>query len=318
MKLLGFSGCGWASWGAAMLRPYNVWDVGLVGHRQVGYRGACAKVEDGTGFANWRAVSERAGLPGGADVAGGPRGVLHVRGAVSGQAAAFAAGDVASHGRGRSGFTDSFPDHIFIGLILALQAAYELRKFGAMNLVATAVAISMTRELGPLITAIVVIGRSGSAFAAEIGTMKVTEEIDALETMAISPIHFLVTPKFLAMIVMLPCLTIWANSMGILGGALFGVTQADFTWARYIQTSVDCFVFADIVTGLIKSVMFGITITAVGCLEGMSTGAGAEQVGHSTTRAVVMSIFMVVLVDLVFTMLFFFVGGGIAKCEVAK
>src|SRR5476649_1131021 len=99
----------------------------------------------------------------------------------------------------------------FIGLILALQSAYELRKFGALDLVATAVALSMTRELGPLITAIVVIGRSGSAFAAEIGTMKVTEEIDALETMAISPIHFLVTPKFLAMMVMLPCLTIWAN-----------------------------------------------------------------------------------------------------------
>src|ERR1700758_2317669 len=109
----------------------------------------------------------------------------------------------------------------FIGLILALQAAYELRRFGAMSFVASAVAISMTRELGPLITAIIVIGRSGSAFAAELGTMKVTEEIDALETMAINPVHFLVAPKFIAMIVMLPCLTIWANSMGVMGGALF-------------------------------------------------------------------------------------------------
>ena len=198
----------------------------------------------------------------------------------------------------------------FIGLILALQGAYELRKFGALELVATAVAVSMTRELGPLITAIVVIGRSGSAFAAEIGTMKVTEEIDALETMAISPIHFLVTPKFLAMMVMLPCLTIWANTMGIFGGALFGVTQADFTWGRYVRASVDALFLRDIMTGLIKSVMFGITITAVGCLEGLSTGAGAEQVGRSTTRAVVMSIFLVVVVDLVFTVLFFFVGGG--------
>src|SRR6202140_2895612 len=150
----------------------------------------------------------------------------------------------------------------FIGLILALQGAYELRKFGALNLVATAVAVSMTRELGPLITAIVVIGRSGSAFAAEIGTMKVTEEIDALETMAISPIHFLVTPKFLAMIVMLPCLTIWANTMGFLGGALFGVTQADFTFTRYISASLDALYLRDITTGLIKSVMFGATITA--------------------------------------------------------
>src|SRR5690349_8963378 len=159
----------------------------------------------------------------------------------------------------------------FIGLILALQSAYELRKLGAITFVANAVAISMTRELGPLITAIVVIGRSGSAFAAEIGTMKVTEEIDALETMAIHPVDFLVAPKFLAMIVMLPCLTIWANFMGILGGALFGVAQADFTWMRYIQASLDALFLRDIVTGLIKSVVFGIAITAVGCHEGLST-----------------------------------------------
>ena len=152
------------------------------------------------------------------------------------------------------------------------------------------------------------IGRSGSAFAAEIGTMKVTEEIDALETMAIDPVHFLVMPKFLAMIVMLPCLTIWANAMGVLGGGLFGVVQVDFTWIRYIQASLDALFLRDIVTGLIKSVMFGITITAVGCYEGLATGAGAEQVGRATTRAVVVSIFMVILVDLVFTALFFFIS----------
>jgi len=198
----------------------------------------------------------------------------------------------------------------FIGLILALQAAYELRRFGAMNFVASAVAISMTRELGPLITAIVVIGRSGSAFAAEIGTMKVTEEIDALETMAIDPIHFLVTPKFVAMIVMLPCLTIWANFMGVLGGSLFGVAKADFTFWTYIHASLDALFLRDIGTGLVKSVMFGVTITAVGCHEGLSTGAGAEQVGRSTTRAVVVSIFLVILVDLVFTALFFFLSQG--------
>jgi len=197
----------------------------------------------------------------------------------------------------------------FIGLILALQSAYELRRFGAMSYVANAVALSMTRELGPLITAILVIGRSGSAFAAEIGTMKVTEEIDALETMALDPVHFLVTPKFLAMALMLPCLTIWASAMGILGGAVFGVAQADFTWFRYFQASINALFVRDITTGLIKSVMFGMTITAVGCHEGFSTGAGAEQVGQSTTRAVVMSIFLVILVDLVFTALFFFGTG---------
>jgi phospholipid/cholesterol/gamma-HCH transport system permease protein len=196
----------------------------------------------------------------------------------------------------------------FMGLILALQAAYELRTFGAISEVAAAVAVSMSRELGPLITAIVVIGRSGSAFAAELGTMKVSEEIDALETMAISPIRFLVAPRFLAMMVMLPCLTIAANIMGVLGGALFGVTQADFTFLRYIRSSVDSLYLRDITTGLMKSMMFGITIAAVGCLEGLSTGSGAEQVGRSTTRAVVMSIFLVVLMDLFFTALFFFGG----------
>jgi phospholipid/cholesterol/gamma-HCH transport system permease protein len=197
----------------------------------------------------------------------------------------------------------------FIGLILALQSAYELSKLGAMSIVPRAVALSMSRELGPLITAIVVIGRSGSAFAAEIGTMKVTEELDALETMAISPIDFLVTPKFLAMMIMLPCLTTWANLMGIIGGALFGVAEAGFTWTGYLQTSVHSLFLRDITTGLIKSVMFGITITVVGCFEGLATGTGAEQVGRSTTRAVVMSIFLVVVVDLIFTGIFYFVGG---------
>lgn len=193
----------------------------------------------------------------------------------------------------------------FIGLILALQAAYELRRFGAMSFVASAVALSMTRELGPLITAVIVIGRSGSAFAAEIGTMKVTEEIDALETMAIDPVGFLVGPKFGAMIVMVPCLTVWANSMGILGGALFGVLKADFTFQRYIEASLDALFLRDVVTGLIKSAMFGVVITAVGCQEGFNTTGGAEQVGRSTTNAVVASIFLVILVDLIFTMLFF-------------
>jgi phospholipid/cholesterol/gamma-HCH transport system permease protein len=196
----------------------------------------------------------------------------------------------------------------FIGLILALQGAYELRTFGALNLVATAVALGMTRELGPLITAVLVIGRSGSAFAAEIGTMKVNEELDALQTMAIGPIPYLVTPKFLAMMVMVPCLTIWANFMGIMGGALFGVTEADFTFGGYIKASLDALFLRDVMTGLVKSLMFGITIAAVGCYEGLSTGAGAEQVGRSTTRAVVMSIFLVVMVDVIFTAIFFFIS----------
>lgn len=194
----------------------------------------------------------------------------------------------------------------FIGTILALQSAYELRKFGALQFVASAVAISMTRELGPLMTAIVVIGRSGSAFAAEIGTMKVSEEIDALETMALDPVRFLVTPKFLAMVLMMPCLTTWADFMGVIGGSVFGVSSAGFTFGGYIRATLDALVMRDIVTGLIKSVMFGLVITAVGCQEGFSTGLGSEEVGRSTTAAVVKSIFLVTIVDLVFTALFYF------------
>jgi phospholipid/cholesterol/gamma-HCH transport system permease protein len=172
--------------------------------------------------------------------------------------------------------------------------------------VASAVALAITRELGPLMTAVMVIGRSGSAFAAEIGTMKVNEELDALETMALEPIYFLVAPKFLAMLIMMPCLTTWADFMGILGGGVFGVASAGFTWGSYFHATFDALVLRDIMTGLIKSVMFGLVITAVGCQEGFSTGLGSEQVGRSTTSAVVKSIFAVIAVDLVFTALFYF------------
>lgn len=198
----------------------------------------------------------------------------------------------------------------FIGVIMALQGAYELRRFGAIHLVADTVAISVTRELGPLVTAIVVIGRSGSAFAAEIGTMKVTEELDALETMALHPIAFLVTPKLFAMLVMLPCLTIWADLMGVLGGSVFGMIGADYTFGTYLAATRDALFMRDIITGLVKSVVFGLVITGVGCQEGFSTGAGSEQVGRSTTAAVVTSIFLVVLVDLVFTAVFYMTGGA--------
>jgi phospholipid/cholesterol/gamma-HCH transport system permease protein len=198
----------------------------------------------------------------------------------------------------------------FVGLIMALQSAYELRRLGAIQFVADAVAISIIRELGPLITAIIVIGRSGSAFAAEIGTMKVTEEVDALETMALRPVAFLVAPKFLAMLVMVPCLTVWADFMGVMGGCLFGVTGASFTFMSYLRATRDALVVGDILTGLVKSALFGVVITAVGCQEGFATGAGAEEVGRSTTTAVVRSIFLVIAVDLLFTALFYLTNRG--------
>jgi len=199
----------------------------------------------------------------------------------------------------------------FVGVIIALQGAYGLRRLGAMNLVASLVAISITRELGPLVAAIVVIGRSGSSFAAEIGAMRVAEELDALKTMALDPVAFLVTPKLLAMAVMMPCLAMWSDLMGVTGGALFGVTGAGFTLSSYFLATRDALVLRDVTTGLIKSLVFGIVITAVGCYEGFSTGAGAEEVGRSTTSAVVISILLVVLIDLSFTYLFYRAGPGV-------
>src|SRR3989454_6938313 len=189
----------------------------------------------------------------------------------------------------------------FVGVIIALQGAYELQRLGAMQLVSSLVAIAITRELGPLITAIVVIGRSGSAFAAEIGTMRVTEELDALETMALNPVAFLVAPKFLAMAVTLPCLAIWSDLMGVLGGSLFGVIGGGFTFGGYLIATRDALLMRDITSGVVKSLVFGMVITSVGCQEGFSTGAGAEEVGRSTTSAVVISILLVILIDLVFT-----------------
>ena len=198
----------------------------------------------------------------------------------------------------------------FVGVILALQGAYELQRLGAMQLVAGLVSVAITRELGPLITAIVVIGRSGSAFAAEIGTMRVTEELDALQTMALDPVAFLVVPKFLAMALMLPCLAIWADLMGVLGGSLFGVAAGGFTFGSYMLATRDALFLRDITSGVIKSLVFGMVITAVGCHEGFATGSGAEEVGRSTTSAVVISILLVILIDLIFTALFYLARGG--------
>ena len=193
----------------------------------------------------------------------------------------------------------------FVGVIIALQGAYGLERLGAMQMVAGLVAISITRELGPLVAAIVVIGRSGSAFAAEIGSMRVAEELDALRTMALDPVAFLVSPKLAAMIVMMPCLAIWSDLMGILGGALFGVAGAGFTFSSYLIATQQSLALRDITTGMWKSLLFGVVITAVGCHEGFSTGAGAEDVGRSTTSAVVVSILLVVLIDLGSTYLFY-------------
>ncbi len=192
------------------------------------------------------------------------------------------------------------------GLIMALQGGAELRRFGALQFVVNLVGVSMTRELGPLMTAIVVIGRSGSAFSAEIGTMVVTEEVDALRTMALDPVEFVLVPKYLSMMLMLPCLTIAADAAGILAGGIFTYFTLDMGLGLYLRATMEVLLLRDIVAGLIKSIAFGTILVHVGCFEGFSVRGGPEGVGRATTSAVVKSIFLVILADLLFTGFFYF------------
>ncbi len=195
---------------------------------------------------------------------------------------------------------------LFTGIVIAMQSAYQLKQLGAVIYVAPMVSISMARELGPVFAALVVAGRVGSAIAAELGTMKVSEQIEALETIALDPVRFLVVPRFLALLVMLPCLTIMADIVGILGGLIVGVTQLDLNFYRYISFSFDMLTFKDVWTGLIKSIIFGTSIAMIACYVGLSTRGGAEGVGRSTTLSVVISFILIVLFDCIITGIFFF------------
>ena len=196
---------------------------------------------------------------------------------------------------------------LFMGMVLAMQTAYQLQKMGALMYVGSLVAVSMTREIGPLLTAIVVAGRSGSAMAAELGTMKVSEEIDALETMGINPVKFLIAPRLLAILIMLPCLTILADWMGMRGGYIIGTTTLGISSGMYISKTIDALVLKDIFTGLIKSVAFAGIIGIIGCYEGFIVKGGAEGVGKSTTTAVVNSIILIIIADCFFTAVFYFI-----------
>jgi phospholipid/cholesterol/gamma-HCH transport system permease protein len=194
------------------------------------------------------------------------------------------------------------------GLILALQGAAELRRFGALRFVIDLVAVGFTRELGPLLTAIVVSGRSGSAFSAEIGTMMVTNEIDALRTMALDPIEFVLAPKYLAAMLMVPCLTVMCTVFGILAGAGFMYLSTKMTLAIYLRYVFDSILLRDVFGGLLKSIAFATIIVHVGCMEGFKVRGGPEAVGRSTTSAVVKSTFLVILADLFFTAIFYLAG----------
>ena len=194
----------------------------------------------------------------------------------------------------------------FIGVILALQSAYQLKRVGALIYVANLVGVSITRELGPIITAILVSGRSGSAFAAEIGSMKAAEELDALKTMGINSVRFLVVPKLLAMMIMVPVLTIFSDVVGIFGGFLLSTTVLEIHPYNYFNQTLNALLVKDIITGLIKAWVFGIIITIVGAYQGFKVEGGAEEVGRRTTASVVASIFLVIVFDLFFTTLFYY------------
>jgi phospholipid/cholesterol/gamma-HCH transport system permease protein len=195
------------------------------------------------------------------------------------------------------------------GFILAMQGASELRRFGAIEFVIDLVTIGFTRELGPLLTAIAVSGRSGSAFSAEIGSMMVTEEIDAMRTMGIDPMEFVLAPKYLAALIALPCLTIISNACGILAGGLFMRISTGMALTVYLRSAAHSMVLRDVVTGLLKSLAFATIIVQVGGLEGFSVRGGPDAVGRSATAAVVKSTFLVILADLAFTAIFYLMEG---------
>jgi phospholipid/cholesterol/gamma-HCH transport system permease protein len=193
-----------------------------------------------------------------------------------------------------------------VGIVLALNGAAQLRQFGAAIFIANLVGIAMTREMGPLMTAIIVSGRSGSAIAAELGTMKVSEEIDAMETMALSPTRFLVVPKIVALALMMPLLTVLSNAAGILGGYFIGVVTLDLGSSAYVSQTVQALFVSDVLTGLLKSVVFAVIIGVVGAYRGLTVRGGPEAVGRATTSAVVTSIILCIVANAFFTAFFYY------------
>ncbi len=191
-----------------------------------------------------------------------------------------------------------------MGLIMAFQSAIPLKQFGVDVFVINLVALAMFRELGAIMTAILLAGRSGSAFAAEIGTMKVNEELNALKTMGIDDARFLVAPRMIAGIIATPLLSIYANLMGLLGGFIVMMSFGFPFAALYRQVTANVEI-NDIVSGLVKSVVFGVLVAGIGCLRGLQTKSGATAVGDSTTRAVVSGIVLIVITDAIFAVIFY-------------
>ncbi len=207
---------------------------------------------------------------------------------------------------------DGVPIVIFlsflIGSVLALNGASQLRQFGATIYVADLVGVAMTREMAPLITAIIVCGRSGSAITAELGTMMVSEEIDAMRTMALSPGRFLLVPRVLALLVAMPCLTVLSSLAGIFGGYWVGVILLQLGSANYIDETAEALLISDVLAGLTKSVVFAVLIGLTACYRGFHVQGGAEGVGEATTSSVVTSIVLCIFANAIFTTLFYYIG----------
>ena len=189
---------------------------------------------------------------------------------------------------------------VTIGIMLAIQGIYQLKRFGAESQVVLGVAFGMTREFAPLITGILVAGRSGSALAARLGTMTISQEIDALRVMGVNPVRFLVVPSLLGMLVMLPSLVVWADIVSLIGAGLYISADLGMTMGAYVNQTLDLLGTGDVMHGLEKSLIFAVLITIVGIVDGASVEGGAEGVGRVTTDAVVHGITAIVLTDMLF------------------
>ena len=194
--------------------------------------------------------------------------------------------------------------NFLVGFVMAFQSAKQLKMFGANIYVADLVGISLTRELAPLMTAIIVCGRSGAAFAAEIGSMKVNEEVDALRTLGLTPFGWLVVPRIVALVLVVPFLTLIGDFVGITGGLVVGITDLDLTVQGYLIQTLKALHGWDIITGLLKSVVFSIAIALIACQQGFAASGGAEGVGKRTTSTVVTCLFSLVMIDALFTVIF--------------
>ncbi|MGI9330173.1 MAG: MlaE family ABC transporter permease [Gammaproteobacteria bacterium] len=235
--------------------------------------------------------------------------ILSTRRYISGKAT-YLKSDVALHIQEAG--ADAFPIvsliSFLIGMIFAFVGVMQLQMFGAGIFTANLVALAMVREMAAIMTAIIMAGRTGAAYAAQIGTMKVNEEVDALTTMGINPIDFLVTPRVLALILMMPLLTLYSSLMGILGGTVVGVLMLDVSLVQYVEQTLGAVQLNSLFGGLFKSLVYGILVALAGCQQGMACGNSAMAVGQCTTKAVVMGIVLIVISASILTIIYINLG----------